>query len=201
MQIRYRSTLSCEEYVATRAWQDSTARQSACPIHGPDCRTFARHGTYDRYTPWGPAQINRHDCRLAATTFSLLPDCFAAHLSGTLVALEDAVDLAERTDVATAAREAHPRAGTPAGVRACDAVRWLDHRVALVLMVLVTLRGLFPETFDPGPATLSAMRDVSGMTPLLPAMPGLCAGGFQDLPAPVGLTEPKKSRVCTLILR
>ena len=68
-------------------------------------------------------------------------------------------------------------------------------------MVLVTLRGLFPETFGPGPATLSAMRDVSGMAPLLPAMRELCADGLQDLPAPVGSTEPKKSRVCTLILR
>lgn len=53
-------------------------------------------------------------------------------------------------------------------------------------MVLVTLRGLFPETFGPGPATLSAMRDVSGMAPLLPAMRELCADGLQDLPAPVG---------------
>ena len=60
MQIRYRSTLSCEEYVATRAWRDSTARLEACPVYGPDCRHFARHGTYGRYTPW--ANIWREYC-------------------------------------------------------------------------------------------------------------------------------------------
>ena len=186
MQIRYRSALSCEEYVATKAWRDSTARPDACPVHGPGCRTFARHGTYSRYTPWGPALIPRDYCRAAQMTFSYLPDCLAAHLSGTLVDLEDAVVQAERTDVATAARRTHPRAGTPAGVRVGDAVRWLDHRVALVMAVLVILRGLFPETFGPGAATLLEMRAMSGMAPLLPAMRELCADRLQDLPAPVG---------------
>lgn len=186
MQIRYRSTLSCKEYVATRAWRDSTTRLEACPVHGPDCRHFARHGTYGRYTPWGTARIVRYYCRCARGTFSLLPDCFAAHLSGTLVDLEDAVVLAEQTDIATAARTAHPRVATPAGMRFSDAVRWLDHRIALVLVCLLTIRGLFPETFGPGSATLLEMRAASGMAPLLPALRELCDGHLQDLPAPVG---------------
>lgn len=198
MQIRYPSPLSGRDYVATEAWRE--ARLDACPVHGPGCRTFARHGTYGRHTPWGPARIARHYCRAAQTTFSLLPDCLAAHLTGTLAALEDAAVRAERTDIATAAREAHPRAATPVGVSAGDAVRWLDRRVALVLIVLATLRGLLPETFGSGPATLLGMRAASGLAPLLPAMRELCADGLQDLPAPVGFrrrsgrTDPVRRR-------
>ena len=50
----------------------------------------------------------------------------------------------------TASNASHTRVGTPAGNRVSDAVRWLDHRVAPVMTVLVIPHGLFPETFGPG---------------------------------------------------
>ena len=172
------------------AWRE--ARPDACPIHGSGCRTFVRHGTCSRYTRWGPAKVARYYCRAGQRTFPLLPDCLAAHLTGTLAGLEDAAVRAERTDIATAAGEAHPRAETPAGVGAGDAARWLERRVALVLAVLAVLRGLLPETFGSDPATLPGMRAASGLAPLLPAM--------RNLPAPVGFrrrsgrTDPVRRR-------
>ncbi|MXY32762.1 MAG: hypothetical protein F4186_03510 [Boseongicola sp. SB0676_bin_33] len=98
MRIRYSSSLSGRDYVATEARRE--ARLDACPVHGPGCPTFARHGTYGRHTPWGRARIMRQYFRAAETTFSLLPDCLAAHLTGTLAELEDSAVRAERSDIA-----------------------------------------------------------------------------------------------------
>ena len=52
-----------------------TTRTSAC--------SFARHGTYMRKTPRG-TRVARWYCPQSRTTFSLLPDCLAARLPGTL---------------------------------------------------------------------------------------------------------------------
>ena len=184
VQLRYPSALTSQEYVATQAWRDATL--PACPVHGADCRRFARHGTYSRYTPWGPAKIARFYCRDAQQTFSLLPDCFAAQLTGTLVELEAEVVLAERAGVAAAAPESHPRTGTPVGVRRRDAVRRLDRRVALVLACLAVIRGLFPELFGACPARLCAMRAACGLDPLLLSLRRMEAMPLQSAPAPVG---------------
>ena len=184
MQVRYPSPLTSQEYVATQAWRDATL--SACPVHGADCRCFSRHGTYSRYTPWGPAKIARYYCRGAPQTFSLLPDCFAAHLTGTLVELEAEVELAERAGVAAAAPESHPRAQTPAGVGRRDAIRRLDRRVALVLACLAVIRGLFPELFGGCPATLCAMQAACGSYSLLLSLRRMDPMPLQSVPAPVG---------------
>ncbi len=90
------------------ARQGLTPARDACPVHGPGGRTFARHGTYGRHTPWGPARIACHYCRAAETTFSLLSDCLAAHLTGTLAELEDSAVRAERTDIAQATHSCRP---------------------------------------------------------------------------------------------
>ena len=87
------STLTSEDYVATQAWR--SASLETCPVHGIGCRSLVRHGTYSRYTPFGPAKIVRYYCPRAPRTFSLLPDCFAAGLSGTLSDLEAAVEATE----------------------------------------------------------------------------------------------------------
>ena len=155
-------------------------------MHGADCRWFSRHGTYSRYTPWGPAKIARFYCRGAQQTFSLLPDCFAAHLTGTLVELEVEVCLAEADGVAAAAPESHPRAGTPVGVGCRDAVRRLECRVALVLACLAVIRGLLPDLFGECPATLCAMRAACGLDPVLLSLRRMDELPLQSVPAPVG---------------
>ena len=56
---------------------------------------MARHGVYERRTPAGTL-IARWYCRESHQTFSLLPDCLAARLPGTLRRLEKVVAHAEQ---------------------------------------------------------------------------------------------------------
>ena len=100
MQLRYPTRLTGEHYVDVRAWRD--ARLERCPNHPHGRCSFARHGTYTRKTPRG-TRIARWYCPESHTTFSLLPDCLAAHLPDTLDALETVVDCAERASSIKAA--------------------------------------------------------------------------------------------------
>ena len=128
------STLTSEDYVATQAWR--SASLEICPVHGIGCRSLVRHGTYSRYTPFGPAKIVRCYCPRVPRTFSLLPDCFAAGLSGTLSDLEAAVEATETAPcLQAAARAVRPR---PAVSLAANR-RWLKRRQVLVLACLTSV--------------------------------------------------------------
>ena len=99
MQLRYETGLTAEEYVRAEAWRD--ARLEHCPNHPHGGCSLASHGTYARKTPHG-VKIARWYCRESHTTFSLLPDCLAARLPGTLDDLEAVVAHAERSRSLTA---------------------------------------------------------------------------------------------------
>ena len=94
VQLRYESGHTGEEYVSAEAW--CAARLERCPNHPQGGCSFARHGTYPRKTPVG-TRIARWYCPESHTTFSLLPDCLAARLPGTLKELEAVVAVAEQT--------------------------------------------------------------------------------------------------------
>ena len=64
---------------------------------------FARHSTYSRVSPPG-TQVARWHCPADQRTFSLLPDCLAARLSGTLAEVEAVVRAVERAAGPKAAR-------------------------------------------------------------------------------------------------
>ena len=100
MQLRHPTQLTGEQYVAARAWRD--AELERCPNHPHGGCSFARHGTYTRKTP-REMRVARWYCPQSRTTFSLLPDCLAARLPGTLDALEAVVAHAERARSLTAA--------------------------------------------------------------------------------------------------
>ena len=93
MQLRYKSGRTGEQYVKSEGWLD--ARLSRCPNHPRGGCSWARHGTYPRKTPRG-TRIARWYCPQSHMTFSLLPDCFAARLPGTLRDLEAVVAVAEQ---------------------------------------------------------------------------------------------------------
>ena len=84
VQLRYETGLTGEQYVTAQAWRD--ARLERCPNHPHGGCSLARHGTYARKTPPG-AKVPRWYCRESHTTISLLADCLAARLAGTLDAL------------------------------------------------------------------------------------------------------------------
>ena len=115
-------------------------------------------------------------------TFSLLPDCLAARLSGTLDALEAVVVVAEGAkSLEKAANEVRADA-----VELPGAVRWLRRRVHLVYNALARVIGLIPDRLAGCAATMGAVRKrLKSDSPLM-ALRGLVAGQLQTLPAPLG---------------
>lgn len=184
MQVRLRSTLTSEEYVATRAWH--RASLEVCPVHGRGCRSLGRHGTYSRYTPFGPAQIVRYYCPPAHETFSLLPDCFAAGLTGTLAELEAAVDAVEsEPSLQAAARTVRPR---PAMSLAANR-HWLKRRHALVVACLTSVISLLPVLLAGCVPSLAALRIHLGVAAPLVALRGHADASLQHLPRPLGFRD------------
>ena len=136
------------------------ARLDRCPNHPRGGCSFARHGTYARKTPAG-TQVARWYCRESHTTFSLLPDCLAARLPGTLSELETVVVEAEQAgSLMTVADQL--RSDT---VELPGAMRWVRRRVRLVHHALSLVIGLLPNncptaepTSSPVESAWAAMR-------------------------------------------
>ena len=141
VQLRLASGLSGDAYVSEQGWRRATLAH--CPKHQGRVRCgFARHGTYERKRPPG-TQVARYYCPDAHQTFSLLPDCLAARLSGTLVEVEQVVVTVEQArSIEAAADQLRPDIELP------GAVRWVQRRLRLVRAALAAVRGLLPETFE-----------------------------------------------------
>ena len=122
-----------------------------CPNHPRGGCSLARHGTYARRTPVG-TQIARWYCRESHTTFSLLPDCLAARLPGTLTELEEVVAGAEKAPSLMAAADQLRRDA----VELPGAMRWVRRRVRLVQHVLRLVKGMLPHRFAGCRAEISA---------------------------------------------
>ena len=150
------------------------------------CR-FSRHGTYPRVTPRGTL-IARWYCPDAHCTFSLLPDCLAARMPGTLVELEQAVSVAEQA---------------PSQESVCDrlrpgkelqgALRWLRRRLNALNSCLITLKGLMPKSLVGCEPTLAAFSAHLRVSPVLPKLREIAAAHLHHLPAPIGFS-PRCSR-------
>ena len=127
-------------------------------------------------------RVARWYCPQSKTTFSLLPDCLAARLPGTLDALEAVVAHAERASSLEAAANALRRDA----VHLPGAVRWVRRRVRLVHHVLTVVPDLLPDLLEPGVAGIGAVRDRLGTDSALTALRGLVAPQLPVLPAPLG---------------
>jgi hypothetical protein len=141
---------------------------------------FARHGTYERVRPRG-ARVPRWYCRKAHRTFSLLPDCLAARLSGTLTEVEAVVLALEQGP----GREAVAGRLRPA-IELPGALRWSRRRLVHVHAALTVLRGLMPEDFGACTATVSAFRTHLDLAPVLPALRARAQLYLAELPTPLG---------------
>jgi hypothetical protein len=126
--------------------------------------------------------VARWYCPTVSCTFSLLPDCLASRLSGTLVELESVVLAVEQApSVERAADPLRPDIELP------GALRWTRRRVQRVHGALTALRGLLPEHFADCPASVGAFRARLGVEPVLPALREVAAPWLHELPAPLGL--------------
>ena len=146
---------------------------------------MARHGTYRRVSPPG-TRIARWYCPTGHRTFSLLPDCLAARLSGTLSEVEAVVRAVEQApSLEAACRGLRPAIELP-GV-----LRWVRRRVQAVHAALQALKGLLPERFPCVP-TLAAFAVCLGVTEALLALRPIGEPFLQNLSSPLGL-RPRRT--------
>ncbi len=188
-----------EDYVSSRLWE--CARLSVCPLHPQGGCGFASHGTYARVRPAG-TRIRRWYCPRGRRTFSALPDCLSARLSGELVSVEALVRRVEQaTSLAAAVRQERPEIGL-AGV-----LRYVGRRVRTIHRALQALRGLYPHIFQGTAATVTSFAaaldraDTTAMVTaaLPPPVPGPVLGRLRELahryldrlPAPLGFAPTR----------
>ena len=183
MQLRYACALTGAHYVTQRAWEQASLPR--CPLHPQGGCGFARHGTYRRVSPPG-TRIARWYCRRGHRTFSLLPDCLAARLSGTLGEVEVVVRAVEQAaSLETACQGLRPDIELP-GV-----LRWARRRVQAVRDALHALKGLLPEQFPCAP-TLLAFAACLGVSEVLLALRPIGEPFLQQLSSPLGF-HPRRT--------
>ena len=178
MQLRFAYADTGEEYVRAKGWRRATLER--CPLHPRGGCHFARHGTYARVSPPGTL-ITRYYCPEGHCTFSLLPDCYAARLSGELSEVEAAVRAFEQAGTREAAC-----GSLRLDIELPGALRWLGRRLAAVHAALVVLKGLLPERFGGCAATLSAFGERLGVAEVLVALRGIAEVFLAQLPKPLG---------------
>jgi hypothetical protein len=186
MQLRYACPYTGAEYVSQQAWQEASLPR--CPLHPQDGCHFARHGTYERASPRG-TRVARWYCREGRCTFSLLPDCLAARLSGTLSEVEALVRAAEQAPSLEALC-----ASERLEIELPGALRWVRRRVQDVHASLLTLKGLLGEPFVAVAPTLTAFSAHLGVAEVLVALRGIAAPWLAQLPAPLGFRPRRRGR-------
>ena len=186
VQLRYECELTGEEYVNQQAW--CNASLTRCPLHPQGGCKFARHGTYQRLSPLG-THIARWYCPQGHRTFSLLPDCLAARLPGTLVEVETVVNTVEQADSLEAAC-----ATLRLDIELPGALRWVRRRVQAVHTALSVLIGLTPEHFSGCEPTLSSFAERLGVVSVLPLLRQMGAPFLHMLLVPLGF-RPRSVRV------
>ncbi len=185
MQLRFETGLTSAQYVSRQAWREATLER--CPLHPRGGCRFARHGTYERANPPG-ARVARWYCPQGHCTFSLLPDCLAARLPGTLEQVETVVVAVEQAaSLEAAADHLRPEVELP------GAIRWTRRRVQRVHSALHLLRGLEPERFAGWPATVGAWRARLGVAPVLAVLRERAADHLHVLPSPLGFQPPRRA--------
>ena len=172
-------TLTCDAYVTQKAWRNASL--TGCPLHPQGGCGFARHGCYQRVSPPG-TRIARWYCPTGHCTFSLLPDCLSARLSGTLAEVEDVVTTVEQAPSLEAACDE-----LRMDIELPGALRWVRRRVQTVHSILHTLKGLMPDAFEGCEITLLAFAMRLGVDVCLPLLREIAAVYLPHLPTPLGL--------------
>ena len=178
--MRFATNLTDKEYVSRRAW--NTVSAPPCPWCKPGTCELAPHGFYPRVKPQG-AWIRRFICRTVKRTVSLLPDCFAAWVQGTLEEQEEPVRVAERAATQAAAVE---QVRPPGECSLASAQRWLQRRMRWVGVLLVAVKGLYPERFTGVEPTLAGFGQQLGSETVLRTLREVAEAQLGNLPVPVG---------------
>jgi hypothetical protein len=184
VQVRLATGLTSEDYVKQEAWR--FARLERCPLHPEGGCGFARHGTYGRRWPAG-CRVARWWCPRARVSFSLLPDCLSARLTGALAEVEVVVTAAEAGTREAASEVLRPNVELP------GAVRWVRRRVRLVHAGLAAVIGLLPGLLAGCEPTVTSIGLALGTETALVRLRELAAGHLAALPPPLGF-GPRPAR-------
>ena len=190
VQARYKTELSAEDYVSSKAWWN--ANPPSCPFHPAGGCTLVPHGSYGRKTPAG-TRVRRFLCKASGRTVSMLPDCLAAHLCGKLEEVERVVRAAEQAT----SRECAANTLRTDAIKLPGALRWVGRRVRGVQLFLSLIISLYPVKFGGLEPTVSAFGDALGSGPLLALLRDSAAAQLPWLPTPVGFLarhNPAKSQ-------
>jgi hypothetical protein len=141
-----------------------------------------------RMRGWSRLRVARFYCRDAQLTFSLLPDCLCARLSGSLDEAEQAVVASESLGVEAAAQALRVEQSELPG-----ALRWLRRRRrgvhAAVLALVTTMPGQLGAV-----AEVRAIRTLLGSERALVALREIGADHLHALPHPLGFQPARGSR-------
>ena len=182
MQLRFRTKLSSEEYVKQKAWQHACLEH--CPLHPNGGCSIARHGTYDRVKPHG-TRVARWYCPESHCTFSLLPDCLASRLSGSLSEIEAVILQVEQANsINTAAEQLRPDIELP-GV-----LRWIRRRVRGIQAAFAIIKELYSERFADCQLTITAFSQHINGNDVLFALREIAASHLVVLAPPLGFKPP-----------
>jgi hypothetical protein len=184
VQLRYACEHTGAEYVRQRAWLNASLPR--CPLHPRGGCGFSRHGTYARVSPPGTL-VARWYCPTGRRTFSLLPDCLAARLTGTLAEVESVVRAAEQAPSLEAAC-----ATLRLDIELPGALRWVGRRVQAVHSALHVLKALLPERFGGCEATVAAFGERLGVAEVLVALRAIAETLLAILAKPLGFVPRRE---------
>ena len=182
-QVRYNTDLTVEEYISREAWWD--ASPPGCPFHRQGSCQLRPHGSYVRKVPVG-VRVRRFRCPQSGQTVSLLPDCLAARLCGTLAEIEHVLREAIRPDSPRGGwKRLHPSRylGTAGGRR------WVGRRVERVRLCLTLLTTLLPDRCGRLEPTVEVFGTALGTAAVLVTLRSAAAAELAVLPAPVGFSR------------
>lgn len=141
---------------------------------------FAKHTPYERKRPPGTF-IARWYCPDAHQTFSLLPDCLASRLPGSLADVDAVVrDFEAAPTWEAAAEKIRPDIGLQ------GALRWLRRRVAMAYAAFRSLIGLLPDLFESCMPTRGSFAAVLHVPYVLIALREFAKETLDRLPPPLG---------------
>ncbi|MFO7802052.1 MAG: hypothetical protein R6V55_07140 [Desulfovermiculus sp.] len=135
-------------------------------------------------------KVARWYCPEGRTTFSLLPDCLAARLPGSLIEIEIVLNQVQASPSQEAAAD-----NIRENIELAGALRWIRRRVFLIQVSLVMLIEFLPDLPKEATPTLSCFQELLGLQFALPALRGYAHSHLGILPPPIGFGPyPKKNR-------
>lgn len=131
-------------------------------------------------------------------TFSLIPDCLAARMPGTLKQVEQAAEGVQRArqqggSLEQQAAALRPPSDSPDAVEPRSAVAWMKRRHRAVVAGLVVLIAVMPEVFGGCDVTLEAVGGrVDDSNGVLLALRRVAGERLGEIPRPIGFLSRRQ---------